>query len=60
MKCDCCGKKVEILYIIPHYELEDDNIMTFNHDQQQLCADCAERLCNLINGFSKCCGKKED
>ena len=58
--CDCCGKETKTLYKIPHYELGFSNIKIGNVDKQQLCAECAERLCDFINGFSKCsCGTKE-
>jgi hypothetical protein len=60
MKCDNCGKETETLYKIPRYELGSSDIKILNADKQQLCAECAERLCDFINGFSKCsCGTAE-
>lgn len=54
VSCDCCGKEIETLYKIPRYELGSSDIKVSNADKQQLCTECAQRLCDFINGFSKC------
>ena len=52
--CDNCGKETKTLFKIPRYEVESSNIKVSNTDKQQLCEECAKRLCDFINGFSKC------
>lgn len=55
--CDKCGRRVNWLYDLPRLIVEG-NVITVYSGHLEVCKDCAEKLCNIVNDYASIIGEE--